>query len=97
MNLRNLTMNYEIDGSDFACMIICSVRYATGRMTYVVHEVADIVRKHMKDLRDDTLIILDRDIRRELERGNYGMECDLRIWNGLLDEIDKERKARAAI
>lgn len=87
----------SLNTADLACLIICSVRYAMGRMTYVPHEVADIVKKTLPDLRDDTLVILDRDIRRELDRGNYGMDCDLKMWEGLLARIKKEMQDRGKL
>lgn len=85
------------NAADIHCLMICSVRYAVGRKTYVVYEVAEIVKKNLPHLRDDTLLILDRDIRRELERGNYGMQCDLEIWLALRKTIQEEQAKRAGI
>lgn len=87
----------SLNTSDIACLIICSVRYAMGRMTYVPHEVSDIVKKTLPELRDDTLVILDRDIRRELDRGNYGMDCDLQMWQNLLKRIKQEMQDRGKL
>ena len=83
--------------ADIHTLILCAVRYALGRKTYIVYDVAEIVKKNPSELRDDTLILLDRDIRRELERGNYGMQCDLEIWQALRQTIQKEQAERAGI
>lgn len=39
-------------------------------------------------------MIIERDLKREIDAGNHGMEMDLKIWNALLIDIDKERKSR---
>lgn len=74
---------------DLETLIICSTRYAVGRKTYITWDIATIILKNIDTLSRNCLLILNRDIEREIERGNYGMECDLHIWNDVVHELKK--------
>ena len=70
-------------------ILVCAVRYALGRMSYIVGEVCSYVKFHRKKLSQYCINIIIRDIEEELERYHnsghtLGMECDERQWVELL-------------
>lgn len=80
-------------------ILICAVRYALGRMSYIVKEVADYTFFKRKTLSEQCIDIIIRDIEEEIERYHnagqtLGMECDERTWNNLLKFLKMERATR---
>lgn len=78
-------------------ILICAVRYALGRMSYIVHDVCQYVAFTRKKLSQNCINIIIRDIDEELERyhnaGQFlGMECDERQWIKLRDLLKEEIK-----
>lgn len=64
-------------------ILICAVRYALGRMSYIVGEVAQYVFCKRKTLSKECIYIIIRDIEEEMKRYNaagykLGMDCDER-------------------
>lgn len=75
-------------------ILICAVRYALGRMSYIVHEVCQYVTFTRKKLSENCIKIIVRDIEEELERYHeaghlLGMECDEKEWLKLMDLLKK--------
>jgi len=86
--------------ADLDTLVICAVRYALGRMTYVVGDVARIaatadISKHARD-------VIVRDLGEAIDRDNYarssgedalygglplGMNCDRREWELLYNDL----------
>ena len=78
-------------------ILICAVRYALGRMSYIVGVVCQYVTYKRKTLSKECINIIIRDIEDEMKRyhkaGEYlGMKCDERNWCELLDILKKEVK-----
>ena len=76
-------------------ILICAVRYALGRMSYIVGEVAQYVFFKRGALSDQCKNIIIRDIEEELERYHaagqtLGMDCDERTWKNLLEALKGE-------
>ena len=76
-------------------ILICAVRYALGRMSYIVGEVAQYVFCKRKTLSKECIDIIIRDIEEELKRYNaagykLGMDCDERTWKNLLEALKGE-------
>lgn len=62
-------------------ILICAVRYALGRMSYIVGDVARYVESKRNTLSSQCKNIIIRDIEEELERYHkagqtLGIECD---------------------
>jgi hypothetical protein len=72
---------------DLNMLITSAVRYALGRETYIVDWTCELVRKYMDHLTENTLETIVRDIQREKERDNLGMDCDKDDWKDLQYEI----------
>ena len=78
-------------------ILICAIRYALGRMSYIVGVVCDYVYFKRKTLSIECINIIIRDIEEEMERYHssgelLGMECDERTWSRLREELRKERE-----
>ena len=73
-------------------ILICAVRYALGRMSYIVGVVAEYVALKQPELSKECINIIIRDIEEELKRYHdagqlLGMECDERTWLRLLEML----------
>lgn len=80
-------------------IIICAVRYALGRMSYIVWDVAKYVELKRKELSRECIEAIVQDIeigfKRYHEVGHtLGMECDERRWYKLLEILREEKEAR---
>ena len=77
-------------------ILICAVRYALGRMSYIVGVVAEYVAVKQSGLSKECINIIIRDIEEELKRYHdagqlLGMECDERTWKNLLKVLKGEK------
>lgn len=71
-------------------IIICAVRYALGRMSYIVSIVCEYVASKHRELSPECIAIIVRDIEEDIELSHKmgrmcGMECDEREWLRLLE------------
>ena len=67
---------------DFRGILICAVRYAVGRETYMPGLVTDYITENCSGKltdRDITVMLRDIDEQRH-SHGGLGMECDVRTW-----------------
>ena len=76
-------------------ILICAVRYALGRQSYIVGVVAEYVALKRKELSKECIDLIIRDIQEEIEfyhrRGmTCGMDIDERTWLNL-SEVLKEK------
>lgn len=74
-------------------ILCCAMRYALGRRTHIVHEVADYIKKVLPALSLDTLMIMQQDI--ENQHG-FGDELDEKRWMMLYVDIINEIKKKYA-
>ena len=72
--------------TDYENIIISAVRYAFGRMTYIVSTTVDYVLKDIEKnkLSKKCLYIIKKDIE---NANDLGMECDKKDWQRLLNKI----------
>lgn len=78
--------------SDEELMLISAVRYALGRMTYMVGITCEYVASKLPELSEHCINIIICDIEEELDRYHrcgqtLGMECDERTWVRLLERL----------
>lgn len=78
--------------SDDELIVACAVRYALGRMSYIVGVVCDYVASKKDTLSQNCIKIIIRDIEEEMEHYHrlghaLGMECDEKHWEKLLCEL----------
>ena len=75
-------------------IMICAVRYALGRMSYMVDMVCEYITNKLPELSDSCIRVIIYDIEEEIEKCHkigrtYGMECDEREWLRLLETLKK--------
>jgi len=91
-----------ISSDQLSTAVLCTVRYALGRMTYIVGDAVALVRSTWSDLSENDRKIIIRDIREAYYRDTLsraqgktmcalGMEMDRRVWMDLLREIEPAR------
>lgn len=73
-------------------ILICAVRYALGRMSYIVDVVAEYVAMKQPELSKECINIIIQDIQEGLERYHdmgqtLWMECDERTLFRLLEKL----------
>ena len=85
-------MKNNVGITDYEHMIISAVRYALGRMTYIVSLTVEYVIKDIEQdkLSNNCLFIMKKDIENEKY---LGMPCDAREWKRLLYKINKVMEA----
>lgn len=71
-------------------MLICAVRYALGRQSYIVSVTCDFVKSIKDKLSQNCINIIIRDIEEEIKMCHNlgrtcGMECDEADWIKLLE------------
>lgn len=81
---------------DFETILICAVRYACGRRTYMPSVVIEYIAPLIPQLSEKTLAVLERDIADAGKFGGYGDEyIDKPLWMKFLEciraEIGKRR------
>ena len=81
---------------DFELMIVCALRYSIGRESYMPSIAIDYIRYLIPMISANTLFILQRDIKEEIERYDRGgWEIFMKDeWLKLADDIRKERTKR---
>lgn len=86
-------MNYDIadnvpvDYSDLQTLIVCSVRYAAGRRSYIVRLIKDIIFTYSDYMSTSTLHNIEQEIKEVLEK-QAGDQCDLDDWKLAVDHIN---------
>lgn len=85
-----------IDPSDdrFGEMLNSAVRYAMGRMSYIVKDTVDYTRALIPYLDDRTLFVIERDISEQADLNALGMKMDAEDWLSLRADIIKEQMRR---
>ena len=84
---------------DFELMMICAMRYALGRGSYMPSIVIEYIHYILPQLSVNTLFVMQRDIREEVERYKRN-EWELYMrneWLALADNIDKEYAKKKAV
>ena len=74
--------------SNYEHIVVSAVRYALGRMTYIVELTVDYILEQIEDdkLSDYCLSLIEKDIE---NAENLGMECDKQKWMQLKNRIEE--------
>lgn len=73
-------------------MLICAVRYALGRQSYIVSVTCDFITSIKDKLSQNCIDIIIRNIEEEIKMyhnlgRSCGMECDETAWKKLLETL----------
>lgn len=74
--------------TDYEHIVISAVRYALGKMTYIVELTVNYILEAIEndELSDRCLNVIRKDIK---EVKSYGMDCDKAQWLKLLNRIEE--------
>lgn len=86
--------NYTaIDLTTLNVLTVCSFRYALGRRTYIVNDIASFIINNIKQMQNRTLRLVVREILEAIDHDRLGDDCDKRDWQNVLQaamsEIDR--------
>lgn len=70
--------------NEYNILTFCAFRYALGRMTYAVRDVCAILRKNIAKIDPYNQALMTKEIKKAIEDGHAGMECDVQEWKHLL-------------
>lgn len=69
--------------------LMYSFRYALGRRSYAVSDVADALIEHREQVRPDWRLQCIRDITEAIAEGRAGMEMDEREWMKVVHAFER--------
>lgn len=83
----------EVPQDTLFVLLSCSVRYALGRRSYVVSEVADLCLKYAAELSEAQRGVIVKDIREALKAAesygvHVGMAMDHEVWQNCLASLE---------
>jgi len=70
-------------------VLMAALRYALGRMTYIVSTVADAIIQNIDVFNKSELQIMHKEISTELKDGGGGHRCDIEDWQRVLRRIEE--------
>lgn len=75
--------------TDHEQIMVCAVRYALGRRSYMVSDVNRYVLEHLPDMSDHCRHVMIDDIKQQ-ERWGYGDWCDEAEWKFLIERLEEK-------
>ncbi len=76
---------------DFDILLLCALRYALGRRSYITWTVSEAIIDRLSELDDNTKRIMSYEIEKAI-REDKGESVDMNHWIKLYDAIKKESK-----
>ena len=84
---------------DFQDIVICALRYALGRRTYITNSTTDFIKEYPEIIDERVCIVMLRDLNRYMQDRNAGLikddNCDYDNWLDLqnwLFNLAKEKR-----
>lgn len=82
----------QISTDELNHLLVCSFRYAFGRMSYITDTIAEIIANYSEHLTAQNTHTICKDILIGIEKGNHGMEIDKEIWEKLFTTLQSKKK-----
>ena len=81
--------------SDYGTVLLCALRYALGRQTYITGVIAGYIAPKIPFLDDRTIKIMERDITEAIRTDRIGdPRIDLAVWRELQEKLKAEIEKR---
>lgn len=84
----------NIKEHELESLLVYSFRYALGRMSYAVSDVATQIIKNKDVLHPHTKELIKREIRAAVECGEAGMEMDVEEWSNVYEELTDDERTK---
>ena len=68
-------------------LLICAFRYALGRMTYVVDEIATLIEQNKDWISEGDKRLFIKEIQTAIDDGVAGMSMDVRRWTKVKEAL----------
>ena len=97
---KNPILKFKLTEDDVDTLVICAFRYALGRETYIVDDVAGIIESNLTELSNQTIQVLLQDFERQHDYEElgaprvFGASFDKERWMLVEDALKAERIAR---
>ena len=72
-----------LNANDLDTLFFCSFRYAMGRQTYIVHDIASLILENKDRLKKQTISKIVEEIHGNVMTGSAGQKCDITVWMNL--------------
>lgn len=79
-----------IESQSFGMILCSAVRYALGRMTYIVPSTTEYITPLIPYLSTNILQIMNKDITDAEKDDCLGMDCDAKVWIAFRNEVQRE-------
>ena len=76
--------------NDLAMLLMCSLRYAYGRRSYITGAVADCISGTIHDLSEIDARKIVTELEKLLETEDSGMDMDRAVWENCLGMIKSD-------
>lgn len=76
--------------TDHEQIMICALRYALGRRTYIVGDTVRYIKEYIPNMTQHCKNVMINDIKNQKLFG-YGDEWDEDDWMSLLEELEEEK------
>lgn len=80
----------NIENCELETLLVCSFRYALGRRSYIVSDVAYLILVYKDVLHQNTKELITDEIRLAISSGEAGMDCDIVEWLNVYGELIDE-------
>lgn len=80
-----------MNNKDLNDLMVCALRYALGRRSYITSTISDLLIGHKDELSAQSKKVILRDIQRAFDTNNYGMEMDKEVWIKLQEELTNDK------
>lgn len=77
-----------LNNNDFEVLVLCSMRYALGRKTYVVQEICNIINDNKEKLSNLTIEIITKEVQAAIQNNKAGMDMDVNQWENLVHNLN---------
>lgn len=79
----------HIKTNELRTLLVCAFRYALGRRSYAVDEVAELLERYWVALSPKEKTLIHTEIRDASMQNKAGMQMDLERWHQLLNHTTK--------
>lgn len=91
---KNPILKFKLTEDDVDTLVICAFRYALGRETYIVDDVAGIIETNLTELSNQTDFERQHDYEELGASRAFGASFDKERWMRVEDALKAERIAR---
>ena len=76
--------NYTVNQKDMETFLICSFRYALGRQTYIVSDIAEKLIEYKDVLPEFLVKQVHDDIEKAIDVNSAGADMDIEVWKKVM-------------